>query len=399
MRNIAYWMTLFMIFAIPWANFIDVSGVGTIGKMIGLVAAVCWIEAVICRGEFRRPHAFHLVCLLFVTWNAASLLWTIDLDATTDRTLTYIQTFGFVYIVWDLFTTESKVRAAFQAYILGAMVALGSLLMNYQAASQEGFQRISATATGENEMALILALAMPVAWYLAITGSRGFLGIVFKLVNFAFIPAAFMGIFLTASRSGFLAMVPTCLFMLASLMHRKPQQVIVAITVLVGISIALVPMIPERTLLRITSSGEELRADSLDGRWAIWREAIEVIADQPFLGVGSFAFRAAANETGKITHNFALSLFAELGVIGLLLFVLLLVIVVWEHRRLPVWNRWFWATILVSWLVMNLTHNFEHLKTTWFFLSIAIASVFLSVSMGRNEDIDETKLIVNELNG
>ena len=81
MRTVALWLSLILIFVIPWENTIDVEGVGTASRAVGLVVAAFWLLTVVASGRFRKPHPFHLVVFLFVLWNGASILWSLDVTS------------------------------------------------------------------------------------------------------------------------------------------------------------------------------------------------------------------------------------------------------------------------------------------------------------------------------
>ena len=60
------------------------------------------------RGGPRSPHTLHVVALVFVVWNACSLVWTIDGSATQTRVLTYAQLFVLLLVVWDSVTSATS---------------------------------------------------------------------------------------------------------------------------------------------------------------------------------------------------------------------------------------------------------------------------------------------------
>ena len=53
--------------------------------------------------------------------------------ATLSAFVTYTEMFGLVLLFWDLYDREVLVKAALQAYVLGAFVAAGSIIVNYLA--------------------------------------------------------------------------------------------------------------------------------------------------------------------------------------------------------------------------------------------------------------------------
>ena len=131
MRRLAFWLSLGLIFVIPWENSVDVGSLGTVGRGVGMLAAVVWVASVVLAGRSRRLHEFHAVFFFFVTWNVASVVWSQDVNATLDRIVTYAQLFVLALIVWDLYETAEALEPGLQAYVLGALVSVGSIVYNY----------------------------------------------------------------------------------------------------------------------------------------------------------------------------------------------------------------------------------------------------------------------------
>ena len=78
MMRFTYRLLVLLVASVPLENVYSVPGSGSVTKLLGLATGVAWGIAVLARGGLRAPHTLHLVALLFVVWNASSLLWTID---------------------------------------------------------------------------------------------------------------------------------------------------------------------------------------------------------------------------------------------------------------------------------------------------------------------------------
>ena len=94
MRKIAFWFSLLVILTFPTEDYLRLPGWGSWSKAIGLAAAAFWFATVLVTRKFRRPHPLHLIASLFLIWNAASLIWTLDVDRTTRQLGTYLQLIG-----------------------------------------------------------------------------------------------------------------------------------------------------------------------------------------------------------------------------------------------------------------------------------------------------------------
>src|ERR1700754_1500569 len=88
---VALWLLALFVFSVPLENSIVIPGIGTIGRIIGLVAFVAGMIALIESGKFRTPIVPHLMMALFVVWACLSYLWTIGTQETTEEIISYIQ--------------------------------------------------------------------------------------------------------------------------------------------------------------------------------------------------------------------------------------------------------------------------------------------------------------------
>ena len=385
MRKISFWISLSIIFVIPWENMINIEGLGTISRIAGFAVGAIWILTVLATREIRKPDIFHIAFILFVLWNAASIFWSLDIDKTSSRLQTYMQLAILVFIIWDIYKTSQALDIVIQTYILGSYVSIISLLINYAHSNQTYNVRIYAEGFNVNDVGMILALGMPLAWHLVVSDNELKKNYLFRLINFGYIPLAFLAILLTASRTSFLCTFPTLLLILGSLSKLRKHWRVIIISIFIGSFFVVIPMVPEQSIERVTNTSTELSDDNFNGRIKIWREGVGIFLDHPLLGVGSGAFRAAAVENRKVAHNFVVAILAELGIIGFCLFIFLLGIVLLHAIRQRKWKSKLWITLLVIWFLGAATHNWEHRKQTWLMMSLVVISAFIPVKDEETE--------------
>ena len=58
MRKIVFWLSLVMIFTIPWEGAFHLPGFGTAATIMGLIVTALWIALVAMTGQMRRPVTF-----------------------------------------------------------------------------------------------------------------------------------------------------------------------------------------------------------------------------------------------------------------------------------------------------------------------------------------------------
>ena len=366
---------------IPWESMVYFHDLGTVTKFFGFAVAAFWVATVVVEGRFRKPGPFHIMVSLFVLWNALSVFWSVDVDETLTRVMTWARLLGMVFILWDLYTTRAAVLAGLQAFILGAYVAICSAVANYFAGNvfQINYQRISPSAdTNPDDFGFIVALGIPVAWYLAVSTSTVKMGGLLRLVNYAYIPAAFLAIALSGTRTALIAAVPGMAFGLASLSRLRLSARVAIFLLLTSAILILLPHVQTlQSFQRLGTTGAEIAEGDLQGRIHLWRAGLASIPEHPILGVGSRMFRSV-NSLGKVAHNTFLSVLVEVGLIGFVLFGIIMTIAFIQAWKHPKWDKSFWLSLLLVWAIGASALTWEHRKETWLFLSLVIASAALN---------------------
>lgn len=381
MRGIAFALSLVFIFLVPWEGVVHFPW-GTVAKVLGLAVGAFWLGTVIIRGRLRKLTPFHIMVFLFVIWNALSLFWSADPNRALAHLRTWVQTLILVFIMWDLYTTQAAILAGLQAYILGAYVAVGSAVQNYLSSNAyyTNYQRFSPGDTNPDGFGFILALGIPLAWYLGssnLTTSR--VNTLWKFINYGYIPAAFLGLALSGTRTALIASLVGMAFGLISLTRLRIWARIAIFLILTGAILYLWPQVQTlESFQRLGTTATELTEGTLNNRTNNWREGLETFVEHPIRGVGSNMYRTV-NSLGKVGHNSFISVLVELGLIGFLLFAIILAIVVnqiWSHPS--TWDKSFWLTIFAVWTIGSSTLTWEHRKTTWLFMSFIVASAALT---------------------
>jgi O-antigen ligase len=391
-RTLAYWLSLIVIFMIPWENSVTIAGLGTLVRVMGLAASAFWVLAVLVAGRFRRPHPFHLAVGLFVLWNIASVFWSLGNEETVQRIVTYILLFGMIWLFWDLYTTPETLRAGAQAYILGAYVSIGSIFLNYVAGREAyAFSGGRYTGSGLNpgDLALILVLGLPLAWHLAVSASESKGSSILKLVNYAYIPASLFAILLTGARVALFAIIPALLYIVGTNARLKLSSRILVLVALTGSLLVLQPHIPQTSIDRLATASTSIATGDFGGRMSLWRAAIATFSQYPLWGVGSGAFRTVV-ELGGATHNTFLSVLAELGIIGFVLFVVILAIVVYKAVHQPKSYSQLWLAVFAVWVIGVSAQSWEFRKPTWLFFSLVVISANVSRQALSQGEVGET---------
>jgi O-antigen ligase len=380
MRKIALALSLIFIFLIPWEGMVRLPW-GTFARFTGVAVGGFWLATVVVTGRMRKLGPFQIMLCLFVLWNAFSVFWSQSPNRTFSHAKTWAQMLLMVFILWDLYTTHSSLLAGMQAYILGGYVAVGSALYNFFSgnAYYTNYERFSPGETNPDGFGFIMALGIPVAWYLAGSIKSGSLSRLWRFINYAYIPAALIGIALSGTRTALLAAVVGMAFGLASLTRLRLIARIAIFLLLASAIFVLLPYVETlKSFQRLGTTGAELTSGDLNNRTNNWREGLASFEQHPLLGVGGNMYRSVnsltKNNEGKVSHNSYLSVLVELGLIGFIIFMTILVITFIQAWRQPKWQSWFWLTVLAVWGMGAFTLTWEARKSTWLFLSFVVLS-------------------------
>ena len=373
MKRAALFTLCAFVFSIPLENVFVIPGFGTMCKAIGGLAAFLAVVAH-CHSP-RSIEPFHKWVLVFIALTAVSLLWTNSQEETLYRTGLYSQLFVMIWMLWQ-HTTVTEIRFLMRAYIYGEMLACASTIMNYlNGAKYLGVltsdTRYAATGFDPNDIALTLAVGIPIGWYLGTRGSP-----LSRYFHRGYVPLAFMAILLAASRGGVISLgvsLFSLLFVGGRLSGVKRVVLVAVIAVTMG---GLVLLAPTAGTDRLLSTGQELRTGNLSNRVDIWLAGLRLFVQSPLVGIGAGGFRTAVvPELGKevVAHNTYLAILAELGILGALVFVTVVGLCVRTVRRLPLTERRLWEITLLTLGVGVFSLSWDINKNAWLIIGLAVA--------------------------
>lgn len=394
MRTLTFWASLVLIFTIPFEKIITFGShdAPTLTKFLGLFVAGVWLAAVFVSDRFRKPRPFHLVVILFVLWNFVTIFWSRNSDQAISRATTYLQLLGLVLMLWDIYLTSDMVQTGLQAYILGAYISVGSTIFNFVkgVTAHEKIVRYTATGFNENEISLVLALGIPMAWYLAMFAGESKYARWLRLINYAYVPLSLLSILLTASRGGLISTFPAFLFILASFTRLRLLPRILLFLGLIGALFAVQAFVPESSYERLAGATEELEEGDLTGRVDIWMQGLELFVEHPLIGVGTGMYQYTI-ELQRAAHNAYLEILVELGLVGFSLFLIILLLAGYHALRLGGWEGKLWLTVLVIWAVSVMALSLQYRKPTWLVLSLPV--IVANASKKRDEVEVSTEVV------
>jgi O-antigen ligase len=172
-------------------------------------------------------------------------------------------------------------------------------------------------------------------------------------------------------------------FGLASLTRLRLAARVAIFVLLASIILFLLPYVQTlESFQRLGTTGTELTSGDLNNRTNNWSEGFASFFEHPLLGVGSNMYRSinslSKTAEGKVSHNSYLSVLVELGLIGFVIFAIILGIAFTQAWHQPKWQSWFWLTVLTVWSLGAFTLTWEARKSTWLFLSFVVVSAAIT---------------------
>jgi O-antigen ligase len=397
LQRITYVLLWIFIFVMPWENGLLIPGFGTVGRAAGLAAFGVGVLAVLDSGRLRTPVFQHVFMVLFVTWAGLTYFWSFEPTRTRMEALTFLQLLAMVWLIWQFAQTWRQQILLLRAFVLGAFVSSIAIVVSFLTGPSSGdyYGRYTGLGFNPGDLALILALSLPISLYLAARDE----GLPFRVWLYgAHLVLALTAILLAASRgaliacAGALLMVP---FAFAQL-TRQQKAVGLALVALLGVGAGFV--IPQTSWSRLSTIGSEVSSGTLNQRTMIWQAGWVVFGESPFRGVGVAAFAPSVEHAlgmpyhgtsmvadgslanpELVAHNTFISVLVEQGVIGFTLFLGILLTLVFSAWRFPVVDRAFWLSILLTWAVGVSSLTWESRKPSWFIFGVLVAAAAVQV--------------------
>lgn len=371
----AAWALLCLfVFSIPWEKSVLAPGVGTLTRLLGIIAFSAGLIVAIRRRAVRPSNLAMAWAALLVLWSALTYLWSLDPQATAARVSTLVELLAMLWLIWDSSRSAIRQGQLMQAYVWGAVAACFDAYFRYLRNQQTYYRRYAAAGFDPNDFGIVLVLAIPLALYLALR-ARGWKRWCFRAAVLVIVG----GVLLTASRTALIATFITFGFAIWTWRAADRAQKISSVILLALLVLSMFRLAPAPSRNRLATIPKELTSGTLHDRTRIWRSGLKVLESHFVLGVGSGAYPEAVRPWlgtpgvpghQYVAHNTFLSVLVECGAVGFGLYVLLLgtlVVFIWT---MPSVERALWAVALAAWTVGVSTLTWEHYKPTWLLFAL-----------------------------
>jgi O-antigen ligase len=304
-------------------------------KVAGAILVVAWLAHLAANRDTTpllvsaNPLVTYASVLL-VGLALASILWAADPGIARMNAFRLAQGPILLMIVFSAIRTPRHFRWVLWAYFAGA-VATAVVGIGKTPADAADVGRLSGGIRDPNELAAVLLPAIPIALFgmaaIRKASARWALG-----AGLCVILAA---LFMTGSRGG---LVGLGVMFVAALVLSGPlrQQVLIGLMIVTGVAVVYYALFaPPAVLWRLT----HFTAEGGSGRTDLWSIALAMFRDHPLLGVGAGNFQVVEPtyalssinlsdvqfviDTPRWVHNTYLHVLVELGLVGFVCLVLI----------------------------------------------------------------------------
>lgn len=385
MKNLPFIALWLLVFSIPWANMFVIAGVGTATRALGIIAFIIAAFYIVANGKIRTMKIPLLAITLFVLWAITSFFWSLAPDETFGRIWTYLQLLVMVWLIWQFSRNEMQQKSLLQAFVLGAFVPVAGTFTNYVFVEGVNPLRYAASGWNANDVGMVLALGIPISWYLSLKTKKALWVVIYRL----YIPLAGAAILLTASRAAAAAAIVALLIIPWTIARVSPRVKLTILLGLIACGFLLYTFIPAHSWARLSTIPTEITEGTLGARDNIWEAGWTVFLSHPLQGVGSGAFGEAITPiygAPKVAHNVFLSILTENGIIGFSLFLFVAMLCVNLIFKLKGLERKLWFIVIMTWIAGAFWLSWEYRHPTWLLLALLITQPYVNVDT-ENEPV------------
>jgi O-antigen ligase len=322
-----------------YLEVLTVAGGVSLAKVAGALIVVAWIAVVSVRGAAERnffaEHAgLTYLLVAFLGWNLISLAWSPSSPLALESVMRYALNIFLFPIAFTAVRNRRDAVLILAAIVAGACVAAVSAIVAPPAPESAVAGRATGTVGDPNELAASLLVGLAVAVAFAV--NRHIAG---TLRGLAAVAAALclIGILSSLSRGGLIGVAAALVIAVLVGGRWRGRVFVICLTVAVlavGYFAFAAPLPARERVLNIGGGGGT-------GRLDLWTVGLRMIETHPLNGVGTGQFantsvhyllRPGLIESGafilstpKVAHNTYLNTVSEIGILGGVLFVAILV--------------------------------------------------------------------------
>jgi len=377
---------LYLFVATVFTEALLMLGSVSAARLAGILVLGAWIARSLSDGRFEIvvPKQGWFAAM-FVVWGLVSAMWAMDTQKLFTALLLLLQSMALYILVVNLVNSAKRIQITL-AIIVIVSLALALLTISRALGGElvEGRPDLGQISVGDLNAQATYFLPGATLLMVLFSHKAQLAPKLFLLLGLSIIALAILAI---SSRGAIVSLV--VILMLGMIIDHKLWQVALPILLLIGVAMLFLPLtFVDRFDSLVTFS------DRGGGRADIWLVAWQIIQARPVLGVGLDSFGRAFDGylpktpgiaphigQGRGSHNILLNVQSELGVIGLVLFVVFIgmtvksgLVAVMNLRRAGASHMAALATAvwlsLVGILMMGLFVDLQYWKLFWLLMAL-----------------------------
>lgn len=305
-----------------------------LGIVLIVIGAISFLAALLARTRLKTDFILPVLFLLFLLLGYASALWSPDSDVAVDRANKLVPFFTatiFLFLISNIMDQTAKIRILRflpHAVFLTAILAVTEYILDYPLYSllrhvEEG-EHLKPAILNRGTVFISL-IVWPACLWLQRTGNKKF---ILPLVGTTLLSA----LLVYSSQSALFGIASGILFWVLMGIKTKRLFIIRATFIVIALCTLLSPWIATSIYRWQPESIKEWKAASAHQRLTIWNAVALETIEQPLYGYGLDATESLGKKITQHTaeyswndvyhpHNFALQIWVELGLAGVLFFL------------------------------------------------------------------------------
>jgi len=377
-------------------------------KIVSISVLLIYIGSKISAGEKLSVWTLEMTMLVVI---AALGLLLMPIAASPKQSMdmltdTYLKTVIIFILMVNLIDTRQRIFSMWKLVVVcGAALGVGAIKSYIKGEFAMKGLRIEGLVGGmfenPNDLATALDLLLPFAVALTLI-SKG-LARLFYLVCAAVLA---IGVLFTLSRGGFLGLIASSGVLLWKLGRWRRLKTILGVALICGILLAVMPGGYGARITTIFNT-EQDQTGSAQQRRELLERAASVAISRPIVGVGMGNFHIYSIKE-KAAHNSYLEIAAELGVMGLIAYLILILAPLRSLHRIERQTRgmrtkseremyWLSVSIQAAFIAYMVCSFFASIQYLWYLYYTAAYAVALR-QIHAAEEMEEMKWLPVYLN-
>lgn len=300
------------------------------------------------------------------------------------------------FLILAYISTEEDINKLIWIYVL----AIGFLSLLIIKGSDSGRLAISEDVFDANDTAFLLLLGLPfLVWkFISLKGVK-------KYFVAMLLIAAMVALVKTNSRGAFLGLIAVYLVTITQINRLQVGglgKIIIASVIVIGVTVYYGGDVYFERISTLLEPSKDYNVSDTHGRIQIWERGLDMMLSNPFFGVGVDNFISADGmlyaDIGaryQAAHNSFIQIGAEIGIIGLLMFILLIwrsvkpINVMLKTENYKSINNSFLingSAIVGSWTGYVVSGSFlSAAYISSFYFLLALSTVFIKIASSKDE--------------